>query len=71
MPYRPREDDRGEELNIATWNVKTMKVRGKLENVKQEMRILKINILGLSEVRWEDVGDFESDEFRVIYSGSK
>ena len=48
-----------------------MKVRGKLENVKQEMRRLRINILGLSEVRWEDVGDFESEEFRVIYSGSK
>ena len=59
------------ELNVGTWNVRTMRVRGKLENVKQEMRRLKLNVLGLSEVRWEGEGDFVSDEYRVIYSGSK
>jgi len=32
---------------------------------------LGIGVLGLSEVRWSGAGDFESDEFRVIYSGSK
>jgi len=63
--------EEGEEVMIGTWNVRTMRVKGKLENVKREMRRLRINIMGLSEVRWEGAGDFESDGVRVIYSGSK
>jgi len=58
-------------LNVGTWNVRTMQVKGKLENVKREMRRAEMNILGLSEVRWEGIGDFMSDEFRVIYSGGE
>ena len=57
-------------MNIGTWNVRTMKVVGKLENIKVEMRRREFNVLGLGEVRWENEGDFESDEFRVIHSGS-
>jgi hypothetical protein len=45
--------------------------RGKLENVKVEMKIMKINILGLSEVSWKDSGDFMSEDVRVIYAGGK
>jgi exonuclease III len=48
-----------------------MNEKGKLENIKQETKTLKINVLGLSDVRWKGVGDFVSDDFRVIYSGSK
>ena len=28
-----------------------------------------LNVLGVTEVGWKGNGDFESDEFRVIYSG--
>ena len=38
-------------LKIGTWNVRTMFQKGKLENVKKEMARLKLNVLGLSEVR--------------------
>ena len=41
----------------------------KLENVKQEMKRNRLNILGLTEVRWRNGGQFESDGFTVIYSG--
>ena len=58
-------------VNVGTWNVRTLRTKGKLENVKHEMRRMKINVLGLGEVRWDGVGDFVSDEFRVVYSGSK
>jgi exonuclease III len=58
-------------LRIGTWNVRTMLKRGKLRNVKVEMRRMKINILGLSEVRWRDGGDFMSDDVRVIYAGGE
>lgn len=59
------------EIQIGTWNVRTMLRRGKLENVKREMERNRINILGLSEVRWKEEGDFMSDDVRVIYSGGK
>jgi len=59
------------ELKIGTWNARTMLRRGKLENVKHEMKRNGLNILGLSEVRWIDNGDFMSDDTRVIYAGGQ
>ena len=44
------------EIKIATWNLKTMNARGKLENVKREMERLNVNNLGMSEMRWEGAG---------------
>ena len=43
-------------------------MKGKLENVKREMVRNGLNVLGVSEVRRNGNGDFESDDFRVIYS---
>ena len=33
------------------------------------MKRYRLNILGISEVRWKGQGDFDSDGVRVIYSG--
>src|SRR3989454_1468360 len=46
-----------------------MNVKGKLENVKKEMKGNGLNVLGMSEVRWKECGDFESEGYRVVYSG--
>ena len=56
-------------IRVATWNVRTLYQSGKLENVKQEMRRLNINILGISETRWSKSGHFMIDGFKIIYSG--
>ena len=56
-------------IGLATWNVRTMNEKGKLENLKSEMTRNRIDVLGVSEVRWKDGGDFMSDEYRVIFSG--
>ena len=40
---------------IGTWNVKSMN-QGKLEVVKQEMA--RVNILGISELKWTVMGKF-------------
>ena len=44
-------DEKTKEIKIGTWNVRTMNVKGKLENVKQEMKRYNLNVLGISEVR--------------------
>ncbi|GFN97051.1 craniofacial development protein 2-like [Plakobranchus ocellatus] len=56
-------------LNIATWNIRTLLQKGKLENIKQEMERMKLNILGLSEVRWKGAGKITSGGHEIIYSG--
>jgi len=56
---------------IATWNIRLLGVCGKLENIKLEMKRLNIDILGMSETKWKEEGDFWSDDYRVIYSGDK
>ena len=58
-----------EQYNIGTWNVKSMN-QGKLEVVKQEMARVKVNILGISEVNWTRMGEFNSDD-HYIYSGGQ
>ena len=35
---------------------------GKLEVVKQEMARVNINILGISELKWTGMGEFNSDD---------
>ena len=46
---------------IGTWNVTSMN-QGKLDVVKQEMVRININILGISELKWKGMGDFNSDD---------
>lgn len=57
-----------EKLRVGTWNVRTMQRPGKLANVIREMRKARLDILGLSEVRWKEGGDFTSEGIRVIYT---
>lgn len=60
-----------EPLRMGTWNVRTMSETGKLENVKREMDRLKINILGISEMRWTGAGKIISDDKTIIFSGGE
>ena len=53
---------------IGTWNVRSMN-QGKLEVVKQEMARLNINILGIHELTWIGMGDFNSDDHYIYYCG--
>ena len=45
---------------IGTWNVRSMN-QGKLEVVKQEMARVNIDILGDGELRWTEMGEFNSE----------
>ena len=50
-----------EQCCIGTGNVKSMN-QGKLEVVKQELARVKINILGISKLKWTGMGEFNSDD---------
>ena len=39
--------------------------QGKLEVVKQEMARANINILGISEIKWTGMGEFNSDDHYI------
>ena len=45
--------------------------QGKLEVVKQEMASMNINILGISEIKWRGIGEFNSDDHYIYYCGQK
>ena len=45
--------------------------QGKLEVVKQEMARVNIDILGLSELKWTGMGEFNSDDHYIYYCGQE
>ena len=59
-----------EQYCIGTWNVRSMN-QGKLEVVKQEMARVNIDILGISELRWTGIGEFNSDDHYIYYCGQE
>ena len=59
-----------EQYCIGTWNVRSMN-QGKLEVVKQEMGRVNINILGIRELKWTGIGEFNSDDHYIYYCGQE
>ena len=53
---------------MGTWNVRSMN-QGKLEVIKQEMARVNVNILGISELKWTEMGEFNSDDHYIYYCG--
>ena len=45
--------------------------QGKLEVVKQEMVRVNINILGISELKWTGMDEFNSDDHYMYYRGQE
>ena len=57
-----------EQYCVGTWNARSMN-QGKLEVVKQEMA--RVNILGSSELKWTRMGEFNSDDYYIFWSGQE
>ena len=45
--------------------------QGKLEVVKQEMERVNVDILGISKVKWTEMGELNSDDHYVYYCGQE
>ena len=55
---------------MGTWNVRSMN-QGKLEVVKQEMARVNVDILGISELKWTGMGEFNSNDHCIYYCGQE
>ena len=45
--------------------------QGKLDVVKQEMERVNVDILGISELKWTGMGEFNSDDRYIYYCGQE
>ena len=59
-----------EQYCIGTWNVRFMN-QDKLKVVKQEMARMKVNILGIRELKWTGMVEFNSDDYYIYYCGQE
>ena len=59
-----------EQYCIGTWNGKSMN-QGKLEVVKQKMARVNVDVLGISELKWTGMGEFNSDDHYIYYCGQE
>ena len=59
-----------EQYCTGTWNVRSTN-QGKLEVVKQEMARVNVDILGISELKWTRMGEFNSDDHYIYYCGQE
>ena len=59
-----------EQYCTGSWNVITMN-QGKLEVVKQEMARVNIGTLGISKLKWIEIGEFNSDGHYIYYCGQE
>ena len=59
-----------EQYCIGTRNVRSMN-QGKLEVVKQKMARVTVDILGISELKWTGMGEFNSDDHYIYYCGQE
>ena len=59
-----------EQYCIGTWNVRSMN-QGKLEVVKREMARMNVDILGISELKWTGMGEFNSDDHYIYHCGQE
>ena len=59
---------RSNALNVR--NLRSMN-QGKLEEVKQEMARVNVDILGISDLKWTGMGEFNSDDHYIYYCGQE
>ena len=59
-----------EQYYMGSWTVRSMN-QGILEVIKQEMARVKIDILGISELKWTGMDEFDSHDHYIYYRGQE
>ena len=63
---------RGRDITIGTWNTRTLRPAGKLQELAHEMDRYRWNILGLCEMRGRNFGETTTEEgHKVFFSGKE
>ena len=61
-----------ENIAVGTWNVRTLRPAGKLEQLTHAMSMYHWNIVGLCEMRWKNFGETSTDVgHKVYFSGEE
>ena len=55
---------------VGTWYIRSRN-QSKLEVVKQMMARVKVDVLGISELKWTGMGEFNSDDHYIYYCGQE
>ena len=71
MPDRVGLKSRKAAIKIATWNVRKMYQKGKIDNAIQEMKSMSFGILGISEMRWTESGKMRKNGYTIVFSGNE
>ena len=58
-------------ITIGTWNTRTLRSPGKLQELTNEMHRYRWNILGLCEMGWKNFGDTTTEEGRKVFFSGK
>ena len=59
-----------EQYCIGTWNVR-FRNQGKVKVIKQGTARVNIDVLGISELKWTGMGEFNSDDHDISYCGQE
>lgn len=54
---------------IAQWNVRTLAEASKLAQLVNSMNQLHVELIGISEARWRNCGEFQTNGYTFLYSG--
>ena len=61
-----------ENISVGTWNERTLRPAGKLEQLTHAMSTYHWNIVGLCEMRWKNFGEMSTDDgYKVYFSGEE
>ena len=59
-------------INIGTWNVRTLNACGKVNELEHELKRYQWDIIGLAEMRWTGFGETTSEDgHKIWYSGDE
>jgi exonuclease III len=59
------------DLIMATWNVRTMLIPGKMQEISKEIMKYEIDIIALQEIQWQGQGRIDKLVYTLLYSGSE